>query len=115
LTQALPYDDAKAGAAIAVQNFGDFQNFNPHLHALATNSCFYKDAALRVCSPPDTGEIEQLFRYEVFKMLKSEGKITDVVIENMINWRHSGFNVYCVKAIWPHNQEGLENLARYII
>jgi hypothetical protein len=23
--------------------------------------------------------------------------------------------VYCGKAIWPHNQEGLENLARYII
>jgi hypothetical protein len=33
----------------------------------------------------------------------------------MMNWRHSGFNVYCGKAIWPHNQEGLENLARYII
>ena len=48
-------------------------------------------------------------------MLKAEGKITDVVIENMMNWRHSGFNVYCGKAIWPHNQEGLENLARYII
>lgn len=28
---------------------------------------------------------------------------------------HSGFNVYCGKAIWPHNQEGLESLARYII
>jgi len=28
---------------------------------------------------------------------------------------HSGFNVYCGKAIWPHNEEGLENLARYII
>ncbi len=27
-----------------------------------------------------------LFRYEVFKMLKPEGKITDVVIENMMNW-----------------------------
>jgi hypothetical protein len=23
--------------------------------------------------------------------------------------------VYCGKAIWPHNEEGLENLARYII
>jgi hypothetical protein len=44
-----------------------------------------------------------------------EGKINDVVIENMINWRHSGFNVYCSKAIWPHNEAGLENLARYII
>jgi hypothetical protein len=31
----------------------------------------------------------------------------------MMNRRHSGFNVYCGKAIWPRNQEGLENLARY--
>ena len=23
--------------------------------------------------------------------------------------------MYCGKAIWPHNEEGLENLARYII
>ncbi len=68
-----------------------------------------------VCPPPDTGELEKLFRYEVFKMLKAEGKITDVIIENMMNWRHSGFNVYCGKAIWPHNEQGLENLARYII
>jgi hypothetical protein len=28
---------------------------------------------------------------------------------------HSGFNVYCGNAIWPHNEDGLENLARYII
>ena len=48
-------------------------------------------------------------------MLKAEGKITDVIIENMMNWHHSGFNVYCGHAIWPHNEEGLENLARYII
>ena len=65
--------------------------------------------------PPDAGAFEKLFRYEVLKMLKAEGTITDVIIENMMNWRHSGFNVYCGKAIWPHNEEGLENLARYII
>jgi hypothetical protein len=66
-------------------------------------------------SPSNTGDLEELFRYEVFKMLEAEGKINDVVIENMMNWRHSGFNVYCGKAIWPHNEDGLENLARYII
>ena len=33
----------------------------------------------------------------------------------MLSWHHSGFNVYCGNAIWPHNEEGLENLARYII
>ena len=68
-----------------------------------------------VCLPPNTGDLEELFRHEVFKMLKDEGNITDGVIENMMNWRHSGFDVYCGKAIWPHNEDGLENLARYII
>jgi hypothetical protein len=29
---------------------------------------------------------EELFRYEVFNMLKAEGKINAVVIENMMNW-----------------------------
>ena len=24
------------------------------------------------------------------------------------------FSVYCGKAIWPHSEEGLENVARYI-
>ena len=48
-------------------------------------------------------------------MLKAEGKMADVTIENMMNCRHSGFNVYCGNAIWPHNEESLENLARYII
>jgi len=42
-----------------------------------------------VCPLPNTAELEALFRYEVFKMLKKEGKITDVVIENMMNWRQS--------------------------
>ncbi len=123
LTQAIPYDSAKAGTVIAVQSFGlrlvgqaygsesDFQNFNPYLHVLATDGCFYNDAAFMVCQPPNTSDLEELFRYEVFNMLKAEGKINDVVIENMMNWHHSGFNVYCGKTIWPHNQEGLESLA----
>ncbi len=41
--------------------------------------------------------------------------ISDIVIENLLGWHHSGFNVYCDAAIWPHNKEGLEYLARYII
>ncbi len=115
LTQAAPYDDAKAGAAVAVQSFGDFQNFRPHLHVLATDGCFYNDGAFMICPPPKTAELEELFRHEVLIMCKAEGKINDTVIENMLNWHHSGFNVYCGNAIWPYNEQGLENLARYII
>jgi hypothetical protein len=48
-------------------------------------------------------------------MLIVEGKINDRVIENMLNWQHSGFNVYCGNVIWPHNEKVIENLERYII
>jgi hypothetical protein len=33
----------------------------------------------------------------------------------MMGWYHSGFNVYRCPAIWPGNDTGIENLARYII
>ena len=36
--------------------------------------------------PPDTGELEKLFRYKVFKMLKAEGKINDVVKINRVDY-----------------------------
>ncbi len=48
-------------------------------------------------------------------MLKAEGKVNDAVIENMLSWHHSGFNVYCGPTIWPNNHQGLEDLVRYII
>ena len=78
LTQAIPYEDAKAGAAIAVQSFGDFQNFHPHLHVLSTDGCFYNDAAFMVCPPPNAGDLEALFRHEVFKMSLKYRKTTHV-------------------------------------
>jgi hypothetical protein len=40
LKQAVLLDDAVPGAAIAVHTFGDFQQFNPHLHLIATDGCF---------------------------------------------------------------------------
>ncbi len=65
--QATPYDDAKLGAVIAVQTFGDFQNFNPHLHVMATDGCFYGDGNFMVSPPPQTADLGELFRHEVFK------------------------------------------------
>jgi hypothetical protein len=115
LKQTVAFEDAVPGAVIAVQSFGDFLGFNSHLHVIGTDGCFYGNGSFKTCPIPNPKDLEGLFRYEVFKMLKSEGKINDLVIENMMNWRHGGFNVYCGNAIWPHNEDGLENLARYII
>jgi len=34
-------------------------------------------------------------------------RINDAVIENMMSWHHSGFNVYCGPTIWPDNYQDL--------
>ena len=115
LKAGVKYDDAIPGGVIAVQTFGDFQNFNPHLHIIATDGCFYGNGMFIKGPTPAANDLEDAFRREVFALLKKEGKLNDFVIENMMNWHHSGFNVYCGKTLWPDNEDGLENLARYII
>ena len=48
-------------------------------------------------------------------MLLSKGKITENLVDMLMKWRHSGFNVLCGTRIQPGNEEAMENLARYII
>jgi hypothetical protein len=115
LKQGISLDDPNPGAIIAVQTFGDFLNFNPHLHIIATDGCFDQDGGFMAWAVPDASVLEGLFRLEVLGMLKKEGKITDFIIENMMGWYHSGFNVYYGEAIWPSDQEGIERLAQYIV
>lgn len=105
---------SRARAAIAVHSFGDFQQFNPHLHVIATGGCFSDTGTFSVAPMARATDRQELFRHEMFKMLKAEGKIGDAVIENMSSWRHSGFNVYCGHTIWPDNEDAVEDLARYI-
>ena len=46
-TVVVPEEDAVPGAVIAVQTFGDFLGFHPHLHILCTNGCFYDNGRFR--------------------------------------------------------------------
>ena len=52
-----------------------------------------------------------LFRYEVLKMLKVEGNISDAVIRNMLSWCHKGSKAYCGPTIRLNNDHGHEDLA----
>ena len=90
-------------------------NFNPHLHIIATDGCFDQDGGFMVGTVPDASLLEELFRPQVFSMLKKAGKIIAPTIENMLTWHHSGFNVYCGESIRPWDREGVEKLAQYIV
>jgi len=115
LAQGSVCNKASPGAVVAVHTFGEFQRFNPHLHVIATDGCFSDIGIFNIAPTAKTADVQELFRHEVFKMLKAEGKITDAVIENMMAWRHSGFNVYCGPTIWPDDPDAIEDLARYIV
>jgi len=41
--EAVPQEGAVPGAVIAIQSFGDFLGFNPHLHVLIPDGFFYGD------------------------------------------------------------------------
>lgn len=71
---------AVPGASIAVQTYGDFLNFNPHLHAITTDGCFLDDSSFRAAPGFILEDLEEIFQYEVLKRLKKEGKINDAVI-----------------------------------
>jgi hypothetical protein len=111
----VPEEDAVPGAVIAIQTFGDFLGFNPHCHVLCTDGGFYEKGMFRVAAWSTPKDLEKLFRYKVFKMLLSRKKITEDLIDMMMGWRHSGFNVSCGPRVQPGEEEAIENLARYII
>ena len=48
-------------------------------------------------------------------MLLSKGKIKEELVDMLMNWRYSGFNVHCGRRIQPGDEQVMENLARYII
>jgi hypothetical protein len=37
------------------------------------------------------------------------------MIAMLLNWRHSGFQVFCGQRLFPQDEMAKENLARYII
>jgi len=108
--------DPIPGAVIAVQTFGNFLGFNPHLHILVTDGCFYgNNGMFRVAPPLELKKLEALFRHKVFRMLLNKGKITEEMVRMLSAWKHSGFNVFCGNRISPSDDTAMENLARYII
>ena len=53
--------DSVPGVVIAVQTFGDFLNFNPHLHVIATDGCFKGDGDFIKSVLPQGKDIEKVF------------------------------------------------------
>lgn len=65
LKSAVSNDGAVPGASIAAQTYGDFQNFNPHLHAIVSDGCFLEDGSFPTAPLYMLENLEKAFQYEV--------------------------------------------------
>ncbi len=104
------------GVVEAIQSFGDYARFHPHLHARVADGLLLESGYYFVLPKADLKLLREIFRALVLKMLKKEGLIDDTFIKTLMSWRHvSGFNVHNEVRIKKDDEKGIENLAQYII
>ncbi len=60
-------------------------------------------------------KLESLFRHKVFKMLLKEKKISRELVDKLLSWKNSGFNIHNQVKIQSHDSHGRESLAQYIL
>ena len=104
------------GVVMAIHTFGEYPDkFHPHIHIISTDGLFNGNGLFCVMRETDLKPLEDLFRAEVFKFLKKEGKINDEMIGKLMNWRHSGFSVDNGVRISEKDEKGRESVAQYIM
>ena len=92
--EALDRRDVFPGGILVPQTFGGMANWNPHVHALITDTCWDREGNYYPGPEIDTADLqvlEKLFAGLVFRMLSEEGMISEKLVENMRSWKHSGF------------------------
>jgi ribosomal protein S27E len=113
---ALGVQSGALGAVMAIQTFGDYGKWHPHLHILVADGLFFENGSFYVMPRVELQPLQELFRASVLKMLKKEGKIGGELIGKIMRWRHtSGFSVHNGVQLARDDAEGGEALAQYII
>lgn len=104
------------GIALAVQTFGDYAKWHPHVHALVADEVFNESGYSYLMPRVDIRPLAELFRASVLEMLKDEGRLDDTLIKKILTWRHnSGFSVHNEVRRQAGDAKGIEDVVQYII
>jgi hypothetical protein len=101
---------------MAIQAFNDYARWHPHLHVLLADGLFQEHSIFYLMPKIDIKPLAELFRINVLKMFKKEGKIDDEHIAKLLTWKHnSSFPVHNGVRLARHDENGRDSLAQYII
>ena len=101
------------GVVVVIQTFGDRINFHPHIHVLITEGGTAQDGAFhRVCRFHDE-IIQEIFTHEVFSLLLRKKLIGLPLVQKILRWRHTGFNVH--SQVRTQTKSEAERVGKYMI
>jgi hypothetical protein len=138
----LELPDGQLAAVAAVQTFGDYLNFHPHLHVLAASGLVDREGRFHVLpvekgrgteafwtEPKPAGRarragranqriepLAELFLHRFLALLRDEKLISEKKLRQILAWTHSGFSLDASeKPVAPHDVEGRKRLAEYLL
>ncbi len=96
--------------------FGNYTDkFHLHIHVIISDGLFRETGALYVIPDVDLKHLGDIFRANLFKMLKDEGGIIDATINKLMSRKHSGFSVHNGSRVARDDEEVKKATSQYII
>jgi hypothetical protein len=98
--------------ASAVQTFGDYLNFHPHLHVLAATGLVNRDGRFHLMPVESIGPLAELLRHRFISTLLHKKLISAKRAHALLGWTHSGFNLDAgEKPVAADDADGLRRLS----
>jgi len=101
------------GIIAVIQSFGSRINFHPHLHFLVTEGGTDKKGQFHKVYPFNDLLLCKLFTLEVFSLLLGKKLINKDLVQKILHWRHTGFNVH--SKVRTESKEETERVGKYMI
>jgi hypothetical protein len=111
LQQVASDPSAIPGVVISVQSYGDWLNFHPHIHAIASRGVWSSAGGFEPIPAIDTCQLMLLFRHYVLKNLLASGKIGQATLDILDRFHHPGFSAHEGEGVAPGDSAARERLA----
>jgi len=119
LRTALGESTAVPGAVLALATAGDLLNAHCHIHGLVSAGAWVGfGVQARFLPWPEAltqERLEDLFRRLVLRMLVRRERLAESTADRLLEWRHSGFNIFLGLPVEPWETASRRRIARYIL
>ena len=116
MRERLGLPDGQLAAIAAVQTFGDYLGFHPHLHVLAASGLVDREGLFHLLPVDSIEPLSEQFRQRFIATLRQEKLISEKKARQLLGWTHSGFSLDAgEKPVASHDVEGRRRLAEYLL